>query len=61
MVFCLSLLFLSLSGFIKSYKSTVLVGFNEVGFNESSRFNKSVLPLKHFLLHKKSDLTNIRV
>ena len=43
---------------------TVLAGFNEFGFNESSRFNESVLTSKVFLLHKKfgfnkyPDLTN---
>ena len=32
---------------------TVLAGFNEFGFNESSRFNELVLTSKLFLLHKK--------
>ena len=31
---------------------TVLAGFNEFGFNESSRFNESIFDLKIFLLHK---------
>ena len=33
---------------------TASVGFNEFGFNESSRFNELVFDLKYFLLHKKS-------
>ena len=32
---------------------TVLAGFNEFSFNESSRFNESVLTSKLSLLHKK--------
>ena len=48
--------------FSKVFEYTVLAGFNEFGFNESSRFNESVLTSKvFFLLHKNSDLTNIRV
>ena len=31
----------------------MLAGFNEIGFNESSRFNESVLTSKLFLLQKK--------
>ena len=27
-------------------------GFNEFGFNESSRFNESIFDLEYFLLHK---------
>ena len=30
----------------------MLSGFNEFGFNESSRFNELVFDLKYFLLHK---------
>ena len=33
--------------------NTVLAGFNEFGFNKSSRFSESVFDLKNFLLHKK--------
>ena len=41
---------------------TVLAGFNEFGFNESSRFNESYLSSKVFFYFiKNSDLTNIRV
>ena len=29
-------------------ENTVLAGFNEFGFNESSRFNESILELKYF-------------
>ena len=35
------------------YLFTVLTGFNEFGFNESSRFSESVLTSKVFLLHRK--------
>ena len=41
---------------------TGLAGFNEFGFNESSRFNVKVLTSKRFFhLIKNLDLTNIRV
>ena len=33
----------------------MLAGFNEFGFNESSRFNESVLTSKLFLLHKQEE------
>ena len=39
----------------------VLPGFNEFGFNESSRSNESVITSKLFYFIKNSDLTNIRV
>ena len=37
-------------------------GFNEFGFNESSRFNESVFDLKYFFYFiKTSDLANFRI
>ena len=30
----------------------MLAGFNEFGFNESSRFNELIFAFKYFLLHK---------
>ena len=41
---------------------TVLAGFNELGFNKSSRFNELVLDQKIFFgFINTSNLTNIRV
>ena len=43
-------------------ETTVLAGFNEFGFNESSRLNELVFDLKYFFCFiNTSDLTNNRV
>ena len=38
---------------ISTFLITVLAGFNELGFNKSSRFYKSAMTSKHFFTSKK--------